>query len=159
GEGKQRLLVGDHRAGGCGGAVCRELHRQYVRLSPPASAQAVGVRLGPAPHRGGANVSVTAVETHPDVYGLTRRRAATKPRGRRGEPPLDVWARLSMLVDPAEFRPKLADDIEIKEFKLRWGRDYAMIANPRDLLHYRLDLEEADLLKLMDGTRTVKEIV
>ncbi len=44
-----------------------------------------------------------------------------------------------MLVDPTEFRPKLADDIEMKEFQLRWGNDYVMIANPRDLLHYRLE--------------------
>jgi hypothetical protein len=34
-----------------------------------------------------------------------------------------------------------------------------MIANPRDLVHYRLDTSEADLLPLMDGTRTVGEIV
>ncbi len=72
---------------------------------------------------------------------------------------VDVWDRLSELVDPAEFRPKLADDIEVKEFKLRWGNDYAMVANPRDLLHYRLEPGEVELLGLMDGTRTVKEIV
>ena len=40
-----------------------------------------------------------------------------------------------------------------------WGNDYAMIANPRDLLHYKLEPGEMELLPLMDGTRTVKEIV
>ena len=34
-----------------------------------------------------------------------------------------------------------------------------MIANPRDLLHYRLAASDLDLLEMMDGTRTVKEIV
>jgi CRP-like cAMP-binding protein/Zn-dependent protease len=34
-----------------------------------------------------------------------------------------------------------------------------MIANPRDLLHYRLEPGEIELLPLMDGSRTVKEIV
>ena len=66
--------------------------------------------------------------------------------------------RLSMLVDPAEVRPQLAPDVEVKEFHLRWGNDYAMIANPRDLLHYQLDPGEIELLPLMDGTRTVREL-
>jgi len=34
-----------------------------------------------------------------------------------------------------------------------------MIANPRDLLHFRLAASDLGLLELMDGTRTVKEIV
>lgn len=72
---------------------------------------------------------------------------------------VDLWAGLAGRVDPAELRPRLAPDVEIKEFTLRWGNDYAMIANPRDLLHYRLEPGEIELLPLMDGTRTVKEIV
>src|SRR5205823_2193759 len=70
-----------------------------------------------------------------------------------------LWDQLARLVDPAEFRPKLRDDVEIKEFHLRWGGDYAMVANPRDLLHYELKPNEVRWLKLMDGTRTVKEIL
>ena len=61
-------------------------------------------------------------------------------------------------VDLSRFRPKLADDIEIKRFALRWGNDYAMVANPRAMLYYRLEPWEADMLPLMDGTRTVGEI-
>jgi putative peptide zinc metalloprotease protein len=72
---------------------------------------------------------------------------------------VDVWGRVSELVDIAEFRPKLADDVEVKEFSLRWGNDYVMIANPRDLLHYQLEPNQARQLALMDGTRTVKEIL
>ena len=58
------------------------------------------------------------------------------------------------LVDLSRFRPKLADDIEIKRFSLRWGNDYVMVANPRAMLYYRLEPWEADMLPLMDGTRT-----
>ncbi len=82
--------------------------------------------------------------------------AAARPRtGRRR----NVWNALRRRFDPAEYRPTLAADIEIKEFHLKWGNDYAMIANPRDLVHYRLEPEELDVLRMMDGTRTLKEIV
>jgi len=70
-----------------------------------------------------------------------------------------IWDVLAVKLDPGEFRPQLAPDVEVREFKLRWGNDYAMIANPRDLLHYKLEPGEMELLPLMDGTRTVKEIV
>jgi CRP-like cAMP-binding protein/Zn-dependent protease len=71
----------------------------------------------------------------------------------------DVWKRLSELVDPAQFRPKLAPDIEKKVQRLRWGNDYAVIQNPRDQIHILLTPQDLELLDLMDGTRTVKEIV
>jgi CRP-like cAMP-binding protein/Zn-dependent protease len=71
----------------------------------------------------------------------------------------DVWGQLAQKLDPTTFRPKLADDIEIRLFEQRWGDGYLMIANPRDLLHYRLAASDLDLLEMMDGTRTVKEIV
>jgi CRP-like cAMP-binding protein/Zn-dependent protease len=71
----------------------------------------------------------------------------------------DVWRRLSDLVDPAQFRPKLAPDIERKVQRLRWGNDYAIIQNPRDQIHIQLTPRDLELLDLMDGTRTVKEIV
>lgn len=74
-----------------------------------------------------------------------------------GEP--GVWSTLSELTDPTEFRPEVAADIEVKVFQLKSGNDYAMLANPRDLLHYQIQVAESDLLPLMDGTRTVKEIV
>lgn len=70
-----------------------------------------------------------------------------------------IWNALAELVDPAEFRPEIAPDVEVRIFRLKWGNDYAMLANPRDLLHYHLEVEEAELLPLMDGTRTVKDIV
>jgi CRP-like cAMP-binding protein/Zn-dependent protease len=86
---------------------------------------------------------------------------ATSTRRERGRAADEdgLWKRLAGLVDPGEFRPELAPDVEVKEFHLRWGNDYGMIANPRELLHYRLEPSEVELLPLMDGTRTVKDIV
>jgi CRP-like cAMP-binding protein/Zn-dependent protease len=72
---------------------------------------------------------------------------------------VDVWGRLAEVLDPTMFRPELADDVEIRVFEQRWGEGYLMIANPRDLVHYRLAAADLELLELMDGTRTVKEIV
>jgi len=72
---------------------------------------------------------------------------------------LGIWDSLAELVDPAEFRPEIAPDVEVKIFHLKWGNDYALLANPRDFVHYRVEVAEAELLPLMDGTRTVKDIV
>ncbi len=82
---------------------------------------------------------------------------AARPRAPGG--PGGLWRRLRERLDPAEFRPRIASDVELKEFRLRWGNDYAMIRNPRDLIHYRLEPEEVELVRLMDGSRTVKELV
>lgn len=72
---------------------------------------------------------------------------------------VDVWDAVEQKFDVAEYRPKLAPDIEIKEFKLKWGNDYVMFANPRNLAHYRFTPDDAELIKLLDGSRTVKEVV
>jgi CRP-like cAMP-binding protein len=72
---------------------------------------------------------------------------------------VDVWGSLARELEITEFRPKLADDVEVRIFRLRWGNDYAMIANPRRLIHFQLEVWEAELTELMDGSRTVAEIV
>ncbi len=68
-------------------------------------------------------------------------------------------AELAGRVDPAAYRPRLRDDVEIKIFRLKWGNDYAMVANPTDLVHYQVSVEDAEVIRRMDGTRTVKEIL
>jgi CRP-like cAMP-binding protein/Zn-dependent protease len=93
--------------------------------------------------------------TELNVYRLVADDIEANGAGKRE----DVWERLSHLVDPTELRPKLADDIETRVFEQRWGEGYVMIANPRDLLHFRLAKSDLGLLEMMDGTRTVKEIV
>lgn len=97
---------------------------------------------------------MSAAETRPGVWGQIERRLSwTAP------PDGQLWAHLATLVDVGEYRPKVASDIEIKEFPRRSGEPYFMFGNPRDLLFFRVGPAEYELLKLMDGTRTVKEIV
>jgi CRP-like cAMP-binding protein/Zn-dependent protease len=98
---------------------------------------------------------VTAGPSPSGLWRTVSDRVAVQPSDRQG----GFWADLAERVDPAEFRPKLAQDVEVKRFSLRWGNDYAVAANPRDLLHYRLEPGEVELLALMDGSRTVREIV
>ncbi len=101
---------------------------------------------------------MSAVEAaRPGVWGQIERSLTAAPDdSERGE---DLWGHLSSLVDIGEYRPKLADDIEMKEFTQRWGGNYAMLANPRQLLHYRVEPGQIELVRLMDGSRTVKEIL
>lgn len=72
---------------------------------------------------------------------------------------VDVWAALDARLDRATYRPKVGDWVEVRRFRERGGRDYTMAANRRTLVYYRLESAEAGLLDLMDGTRTVGEIV
>jgi putative peptide zinc metalloprotease protein len=94
-------------------------------------------------------------EPRTGVYAALEDRLAVPPPAET----LDLWDALAERIDVATFRPELAPDIEVKTFHLRWGNDYTIIANPRDLVHLRLEPGEADLIPLMDGSRTVGEIV
>ncbi|MCA1727803.1 MAG: cyclic nucleotide-binding domain-containing protein, partial [Actinobacteria bacterium] len=89
------------------------------------------------------------------LYAAIDERAAVEGNGSR----LDVWARLSQLTDAGDFRPKLAPWVEIQLHETRWKNDYAVIANTRDLIHYQLTPEDIELVRTMDGTKTVKELV
>ncbi len=80
-----------------------------------------------------------------------RRGAAVVPTALRSalhEPPadIDVWGipRPESSSSPTS-DPTLADDVEVRIFRLRWGNDYAMIANPRRLIHFQLEVWEAEL--------------
>ena len=85
--------------------------------------------------------------------------ALARGLAQRSDPSSDVWASLRDSLDPSDLCPKLADDIEIRIFRLRWGNDYAMIANPRALLHYQLEVWEAQLAEQLDGSKTLAELV
>src|SRR5207247_4540409 len=61
--------------------------------------------------------------------------------------------------DYSPFRPTRAAWVQIKVFHLPWGNDYAVAANLRDLVHFRLEVWEAELMGKMDGSRTVGELV
>src|SRR4051794_17449696 len=71
----------------------------------------------------------------------------------------DLWEVLAAQVEGRAWRPQLAPWVEVKRFEARGSRMYAMAGNRRDLVYYRLDGDEIDLLQLLDGTRTLGEIV
>jgi CRP-like cAMP-binding protein len=96
---------------------------------------------------------MSAAVARPGVWGVIDQKLGER------EGHADLWNRLAEVMDPAGYRPKLADDIEVKRFPLRSGEDYVMIGNPRDLVHFRLTEGDYELVRLMDGTRTVKQIV
>ncbi len=72
---------------------------------------------------------------------------------------VDVWDAVADRTDTARVRPRVAPDVEIRDFALRWGNDYAMAKNPRDRVYYRLTPSEAQLARSMDGTRTINDLV
>lgn len=139
-----------------------EVVRDPNRHEPVSGAAAVAAGRGPVTSRARRRVQIDAVlndrlSTAPsreiDVWAAVG--AALRVPHKDG----GLWGILDERTDPARFRPKLAEDVEVKRFPLRWGNDYAMVANPRAMLFFRLEPWEADLLELMDGSRTVAEII
>lgn len=70
-----------------------------------------------------------------------------------------VWDVLDRALDPLQWRPRLADHVELKDFELRWGNDYTIIANRRDMVYYRLEPAEAAVVRRFDGDKTVREVI
>ena len=70
-----------------------------------------------------------------------------------------VWDSLVEVLDPETFAPKLADGTEVVVFRLKGSNDYAMCARPDRNVHFVLEPWEAELLPLMDGTRTGQELI
>ncbi|MFY9586925.1 MAG: cyclic nucleotide-binding domain-containing protein [Actinomycetota bacterium] len=84
-------------------------------------------------------------------------RTRVRKRGRaRG---VHAWEAIDRSLNPATFRPALRTDIELIEFAHRDGERYAMIKSPQGPSYMRLSEEERFVYDMMDGTRTVKEIV
>jgi CRP-like cAMP-binding protein len=72
---------------------------------------------------------------------------------------IDMWVALETRLDPAAARPCLADHVECKEFVERGGRAYTMLANTKSRVYYRVEATESAVLSLLDGSRTLGEIV
>ena len=70
-----------------------------------------------------------------------------------------VWDALIDELDPETFTPKLAEGTEIVVFRLKGGNDYSVCARPDRTVHFYLEPWEAELLRLMDGTRTSQELI
>jgi len=71
----------------------------------------------------------------------------------------DVWEALGDALDLGSLRPKLAEGVEVVRFSTRWGSGYTMVKNPRGPAYFRFSAEDGDVLELLDGTRSVRELV
>jgi putative peptide zinc metalloprotease protein len=70
-----------------------------------------------------------------------------------------AWAALGQALSPVEDRPRVAAGIESARYQTRSGADYVVVHRPGARTYARLDPREFDLLPLMDGQRSVKELV
>lgn len=74
-----------------------------------------------------------------------------------------IWAALRERLDYASFVPRLVPDIERAELRRRDGSTYYVLKNPHGErgagLYVRLEPEDLRLVELMDGQRTVQDIL
>ncbi|HEX9496494.1 MAG TPA: cyclic nucleotide-binding domain-containing protein [Candidatus Limnocylindria bacterium] len=76
---------------------------------------------------------------------------------------MDIWQTLRERLDYASFVPAVVADIERADLRRRDGTPYTMIKNPRGdggagrYLH--LDKPDVELFELMDGRRTIQEVL
>src|SRR5579864_515376 len=70
-----------------------------------------------------------------------------------------VWQVLGRALSPVEDRPRIAPELESACYTTRAGAPYVVIHNARAHTYARLDPREFELLPLMDGRRSVKELV
>src|SRR5438445_10153697 len=70
-----------------------------------------------------------------------------------------VWETLGRALSPVEERPRVAAGLESACYRTRSGAEYVVVHNPARRTYARLDPREFDLLPLMDGQHSVKELV
>jgi putative peptide zinc metalloprotease protein len=70
-----------------------------------------------------------------------------------------VWGTLARALSPVEDRPRLATHLESASYTTRSGAEYVVLHNPAMRAYARLDPREFELLPLMDGQHSVKELV
>ena len=70
-----------------------------------------------------------------------------------------VWAALGERLDPVAVRPRLADGVETNTIEVAGAEPYTVVRDPGGMSYYRLEAPEAALLALMDGSRTVGDLV
>jgi CRP-like cAMP-binding protein len=70
-----------------------------------------------------------------------------------------VWQALARSLSPVEERPRIAPEVESATYRTRSGVEYVVVHNPAARSYARLDPREFELLPLMDGRHSVKELV
>jgi CRP-like cAMP-binding protein/Zn-dependent protease len=86
-------------------------------------------------------------------------RLAQRDLGRAPECLSGVWAALREHLNPAFYRPVRSDRIEAFPLKTRRGQPYYILANRERSRYLRLAPDDYHLWTLMDGTRTVKDLI
>lgn len=81
-------------------------------------------------------------------------RKLRKPSG-----PLRVWELLRERLNPALYRPKGEPQVEAHPVQDPRRPPYLVLKHPQNLAYVRLSKEEAFLWRLMDGSRSVKDLV
>ena len=89
---------------------------------------------------------------HAEIRKRVRRRRARSAT-------INAWEHIDHAVNPSFFKPRLRRDLEIQTFVRRDGQSYTMVKTPVGPNYIRLTAEERALIGLMDGTRTVKDLV
>jgi putative peptide zinc metalloprotease protein len=82
------------------------------------------------------------------------RDAANRPTEDR----LHLWAWLKEKLDLAQYRPQAVEEVTASQLSGRAG-EYYVIKNPAQRTYYRLSDRDYFLWQLMDGTRSVKDLV
>src|SRR6266542_4756411 len=93
------------------------------------------------------------------IAGVHAHLRAVLRRRRRRAASHSIWDTLDHQLNPSNFRPSLAPDVEFSAFTRRSGERYTMVKTPRGPSYMRLSDEERAIVEQMDGTKTVKEIV
>ncbi len=74
-------------------------------------------------------------------------------------PPATVWERLRQAIDPSTYRPRLREGLDWKVLTTTQGEEYVIVQNPSTATYLRLPAEDFDIFQLMDGSRTVQDLV
>lgn len=73
--------------------------------------------------------------------------------------PTRVWDALRERLNLANYRPARAEDVAAAPLTTRKGQPYYILANRKHSRYLRLSPEDYHLWKLMDGTRSIKDLI
>jgi putative peptide zinc metalloprotease protein len=76
-----------------------------------------------------------------------------------GNRPDSVWEQLRDLVEVVAYRPRLREGLIWRQLRTVHGEDYVIVQNPQAATYMRLSPEDFFVFELMDGSRTVQELV
>ena len=73
--------------------------------------------------------------------------------------PSSIWERLHGALDLTAYQPRLRDGLVWRHFTTARGEAYVIIQNPQAAAYLRLTPEDFYVFQLMDGSRSVQELV